>query len=414
MLAAVVAVTVAGGQAPTQADTTEWRGFRGDGRSVAVAEELPVQWSIESGKNVAWTADLPGRGLSSPIVVAGRVIVTAASGPNEDRLHVLAFDEESGQQLWERKIWAIGRTLFHPTSSVAANTPASDGERIFAFYSSNDLVALDLEGNVQWIRGLTINYPLAGNDVGMASSPVIVGDVVVVQSEAQAASFAIGVDVETGETLWEVDRPRDAAWSSPVAVEFTTDGEVVPAVALQATVGLDIHRADNGQKLWSMSAGCSGTSSPVFDDLLYVPSDGVAAFDLSQGDGDPPAVWRESRLKGDAPSPVVHRGNAYVLNRTGVLSSQAVDGDLSWKIRLGGRFWATPVAAGDALYCFNQAGKAFVVQLPDPDAPSEGQAIRGRIVAEIDFGDELYGSPAVANDALFIRSHSRLWKIAQE
>ena len=112
----------------------DWPMFRGPGgRSVGQAVDLPVEWSVADGKNVAWQADLPGRGVSGPIVVDGKVFVTASSGPNRDRLHVVAFDAGSGKQLWHRQFWATGKSLCHGTSANAAPTPASDGERIFAF-----------------------------------------------------------------------------------------------------------------------------------------------------------------------------------------------------------------------------------------------------------------------------------------
>lgn len=382
---------------------THWRAFRNGGPSVADGVDLPVRWSIESGENVAWTADLPGRGVSSPIVVGGRVFVTAASGPHEDRLHVLAFDLKTGRLDWERVFWATGRTLFHPASSVAANTPASDGERIFAFFSSNDLFALDLDGNVQWIRGLTSNYPLAGNDVGMASSPAVVDGTVVVQSEAQAESFAAGIDAATGATRWDVERTRSASWCSPVGVKFGAGGAATEAVLLQSPSGVAIHAAVSGEKLWEASIPCEGTPSAVFDELLYLPSNGLMAFDLESDADGPKDVWRETRLRGGSSSPVIYDDWAYVLNNSGVLSARSLEGNQSWKLRLGGRHWATPIASQGRLYCINADGQAFVVRLGE----------KGELLSEIDFGESVYASPAAADDALLVRSHSKLWKIAK-
>ena len=107
---------------------------------------------------------------------------------------MVAIDQHTGKQRWRRSFWATGRTYTHPTSSNAAPTPVSDGQYIYAFYSSNDLACLDLSGNLMWYRGLAHDYPKAGNDVGMASSPAIAGDVVVVQIENQGDSFASGID----------------------------------------------------------------------------------------------------------------------------------------------------------------------------------------------------------------------------
>ena len=176
-----------------QAMAADWPQFRGaESNSVTSAAQPPAEWSDADGKNVAWKVDLPGRGPASPIVVDSKVIVTASSGVNQDRLHVLCFDAADGSKLWERQFWATGRTLTHPSSANAAPTPASDGELIFAFFSSNDLACLDLDGNLKWFRGLAHDYPAAGNDVGMSSSPVVAGDSVIVQVECQGDSFRHG------------------------------------------------------------------------------------------------------------------------------------------------------------------------------------------------------------------------------
>ncbi len=163
----------------------DWKQFRGASSAGAAAEgeQLPLKWSAQ--ENTAWRAELPGRGPSGPIVVGDRVIVTSSSDYDQKRLHVLAFDTKLGQKLWERQFWATGRTRTHPSSANAAPTPASDGEFIYAFYSSNDLICLDLDGNLVWYRGLAYDFPKAGNDIGMASSPDVIADTRIVQLENQ-------------------------------------------------------------------------------------------------------------------------------------------------------------------------------------------------------------------------------------
>ncbi|MFM7072835.1 MAG: PQQ-binding-like beta-propeller repeat protein, partial [Planctomycetota bacterium] len=136
------------------ANAADWAQFRGPaGTSVAADAKLPTSFNVADNQNVAWRADLPGRGPSSPIVVADRVVVTCSDGPLQEKLIVACFDAKSGKSLWRRQFWATGRTYSHPDSANAAPTPASDGKRIFAFYSSNDMVCLDLDGNLQWFRG---------------------------------------------------------------------------------------------------------------------------------------------------------------------------------------------------------------------------------------------------------------------
>ncbi len=189
-------------------DCADWRGFRGDGGSVAARQRPPAKWNAETGENVAWKITPPGRGVSGPIVVGDNVIVTSSNGPREGRLHVSCFDAVTGKERWGRQFWATGSTLCHPMSAVACNTPVSDGERIYAQFSSNDLVCLDLSGNLIWFRGLNFDYPAARHDAGMASSPVVVGDTLVVQVESQGESFAAGLDKYTGQDRWRLERSK--------------------------------------------------------------------------------------------------------------------------------------------------------------------------------------------------------------
>lgn len=149
----------------------DWRQFRGDATS-AVAADTALSGD-PTKPEIAWSAALPGRGLSSPIIIGNQVIVTASSGYRQDRLHVLSFDAADGRLQWERQFWATGRTASHPKSCNAAPSPASDGERIFAFYSSNDLACLDLEGNLLWYRGRrsTTRTPATASGCPPRSSP---------------------------------------------------------------------------------------------------------------------------------------------------------------------------------------------------------------------------------------------------
>jgi len=382
----------------------DWPMFRGpNGRSVADTQTVPTEWSVTEGTNIAWQADLPGRGVSSPIVVGERLFLTASSGPNRNRLHVLAFDTTSGKKLWHRQMWATGRTLCHETSAVAAPTPASDGSRVFAYFSSNDLVAFDLDGNLLWMRGLALDFPGAGNDIGLSSSPVVVDDVVVIQSEAQGNSFVAAIDATDGSTRWSLKRPEAPSWSSPIVYDGEQEGKAVQNVVLQSSGNLSAHRLVDGKELWSLELACDTIPSPVFDKILYVAAGGLLALDVNNKPLDDALVWQESKLKAGSPSPVILGDEIFVINSGGVLTCGSLEAKrVVWRQRLGGHFWATPVVVGNYLYCFNSSGKCFVVERGE----------KGKLISEMEFGEDILASPAVANDAMFVRSHQHLWKIA--
>lgn len=387
-------------------ESHEWRSFRGPNSSgYQPHANVPTEWDVEDGTNIAWRAELPGRGVSGPIVVDGKVIVSASSGANRDRIHVMAFDEGTGDLLWHRQFWAIGRTLMHPVSSNAAPTPVSDGKRVFAFYSSNDLICLDLDGNLQWMRGLAIDHAGVGNDVGMASSPIVAGRAVVVLCQCQANSFCAAFDRETGEPLWELKRPPVGNWSSPIAITTQFEGQVIEAVVLPSGEALEVVEADTGRLLWSLPMRCSTIPSPVAGEgMVFVPGTGITAVSTAE-DAENRQLWQDRNLNVGNSTPVAAGGQLLLQNSAGVLTSvDIVDGSTNWRRRLKGPYWSSPVVAGRYLYSVNDYGEARVVDLE----------AKGKIVSSCNFGEdqEILGSPAVAGDALYIRSHQYLWKIA--
>jgi outer membrane protein assembly factor BamB len=379
----------------------DWRQFRGTGHNSATEKPAPTAFDIKEKKNVAWQADLVGRGPASPIVVKDRVIVTASDGAKQDKLYVLAFDAKTGKELWRRQFWATGRTLCHPESAIAAPSPASDGARIFAFYSSNDLVCLDLDGNLLWYRGLAHDYPKAGNDVGMSSSPIVIDDTVVVQVENQGDSFAAGINTSTGEERWRVARPPLANWSSPASVSTKEGGIAI----LQDDNKLTGIAAKSGKQLWTFDLPCSGVvSSAVDDGKLYVPAKGITALEVASNPTAPELLWEQNKLSASGASAVVHRGKVYTVNSAGVLNSaDAKTGKIESSLRLKGPVWATPVIAGDHLYLFSFEGAAFVVKL--------GEKLE--LAATIDIGEKVQGTPAAVDGAIYVRTDKHLWKVAE-
>jgi outer membrane protein assembly factor BamB len=380
----------------------DWPQFRGpDNASVAEGSRLPATWN--EGLHIAWRIELPGRGPSGPIVVGDRVFLTATTGVRHDRLLVLCYDARSGQARWQRQFWATGRIATHDSITGAAPTPASDGQRVFAFFSSNDLICLDLDGNLQWYRGLSYERPQSGSDVGMASSPALVDGAVVVQVESQGESFAAGIDADTGEDLWRLPRRNLANWSSPIVLPG--QGGRRTAVLLQSPGGLSAHDPRTGQLLWALDSGCASTSSSVFrDNLLLVPMNGLTALRLSDSDQTPEVLWDSRRMSPGAPSPVIHEDRIYALSGAILKCGDLATGELIWQVRLEGTHWATPVIADQRIYCVNYDGKANVIRLDRE---------QGEIVGQAEFGELIHASPAISGNAMYVRSDKYLWKVSE-
>ncbi|MBK8037098.1 MAG: PQQ-binding-like beta-propeller repeat protein [Verrucomicrobiaceae bacterium] len=368
----------------------DWLQFRGP-NAAAVSTEAKAP---EDQLKIAWTADLPGRGLSAPIVVGDKVFVTCSSGPGQETLHVFCFNAKDGSKRWERAMRATGRTMSHTKTCVAANTPCSDGERVFALFSSNDLFAFDLDGNLLWLRGLTFDYPNASNSLGMSQSPVVIGNTLVVQSENDAESFAAGLDVATGMNKWKLERPKAANWTSATLLKGVA--------ALQSSKGILGVDPDTGKTVWNYEDGASTIpSSVVSGDLIYAVSKGITA--LAPEKGSVTQLWRNEKLNPGTASPLVLGDHLYVVNGAGVLIKASVkNGDEAWKLRLKGPFSGSPVAAGKRIHIVNERG---IFQTIDPAAPE------GKVTQEIELKETVLTTPAISDGALYVRSDAKLWKL---
>lgn len=369
--------------------SADWPQFRGPNASAVSMEAAP-------GPNleIAWSVDLPGRGLSSPIIVGDKIFLTCSSGPDQSNLHVFCFSAADGKKLWERVMKATGRTMAHNKTCVAAPTPCSDGKRIFALYSSNDLFAFDLEGNLLWLRGLTYDYANASNSLGMSSSPVVVGDTLIVQSENDSESLAVGIDVTSGKNRWKKERPKAANWTSAVIYQ--------DVVALQSSKGLTGVNPQTGEVVWDYTDGASTIpSAAVTQNAIYVPSNGVTA--LAPEKGAASQLWRAEGLKPGTGSPLVIGDSIYVLNNTGVLiQASTANGDEVWKLRLKGPSSASPVAAGKYIYIASERG---FFQVVDTAAP------KGEVVHTVDLKDTILSSAAISDGAVYVRSDKKVWKL---
>ena len=346
----------------------DWPQFRGaDSSGVSADKNVPTTIT----DNIAWSADLPGRGLSGPIAVAGKVFLSASSGYQQDRLHVLCFDAQSGKKLWERQFWATGRTLCHPKMCNATPTPASDGKRVFAFFSSNDVICLDLDGNLQWVRGMTHDYPNASNSIGMSSSPVVAGETLIVPVENLSESFTAGLDVETGVNRWKLDRPLLDNWTSPAVLPGKTRDDDL--VVLQSGKGLSpCGRTQDMKRGGTTKRASTIPSSAQSGGVLFVPSKGLTALEPAAAGQAPRVLWQSNKLGPATATPLVDGDRVYNLNGAGVLAcADTKSGQILWQLRVqvtigekasSGSFTSSPVAAGGHLYFFNEEGVGMVVK----------------------------------------------------
>ncbi len=381
----------------------DWPQFRGPG-GAGVAEEagLPVRWG--PSENVRWRADLPGRGVSGPVVAAGRVYVTASSGYRQDQLHVLCFDRRDGKKLWERQFWATGSTISNPKTCMAAPTPVCDAARVYVLFATGDLVCLDRDGNLLWYRALVQDYPLITNQVGMAASPILYRDTLVVPMENAGDSFLAGLDVTTGRNRWKQPRPRGINWCTPAVV--TADGRT--DLVTESPRELTGYDPGTGAQRWAFRAALTDIASPVPAPGGVVASGGpgnaLRRLRVSAGGAAPEEVWKNNRLRSDYATPLLYRDRVYALTAANILGcADLATGKTLWQERVGlaGPVSASPVAGDGKVYVADEQGATAVVQAGD----------RPKVLATNTLDEAILATPALADGAIFLRSDKHLYCI---
>jgi len=342
-----------------------WRGPSGQG--LAEGRGYPDRWS--DTENVLWRKPIPGRGHSSPIVWADRILVTTAR--SDGRVSVLSFRRSDGELLWETFGPDETPERLHQKNSHASPTPTTDGRFVYASFGNKGLLAVDFDGNLAWHRSLgTFN-----NYHGTAGSPLLYKDRLIVFQDHRGGSgggaFIAALDTSDGSTLWRTERPGTVGWSTPIAIRAADHDEVI--VSSQSLV--HAYDPDSGRELWS----CRGNlfeviPTPVVGQGLIFCSSGRAGPTLAirpGGSGDVTDThleWRSPRGSPFVPSPLLLGNRLFLLNDMTSIATclDATTGELVWQGRLGlatrEGFSASPVTADGKVFFTNDEGETFVVR----------------------------------------------------
>ncbi|MCA9090887.1 MAG: PQQ-binding-like beta-propeller repeat protein [Planctomycetaceae bacterium] len=427
-----------------RADET-WPAFRGGGDGHSRDKNLPLTWKPRGRSAESWSIRLPGYGQSSPVIWKDKVFVTSVSGPSKEHLHVLAVNFDDGAILWQRDFSATQRIEDRDSVSRGAPTPVVDAKRVYAVFESGDIVALTHQGELAWERSFVRDYGELQGPHGYASSPLLAGDLLIVQVSHSGPSYILAVDAETGENHWKVDHPQQTGWSSPV-LSRTEHQQCVIVSTAGSVRALDLRTGD--ELWWTGHVTGNSTASPVVaGDLVIIgvgfnrgseagsrPGDerrrvapgvdedsatnlpdeakkqaaprGSLAIRLGgRGDiSDSHIVWQVPQVTVGYASPVVVNDCAYFINRVGAV--QCVDvhtGAVHWQHRLPGQSWASPVANDGHVVFFTKDGTVMTLKA-------------GRDVVEIGEStisttDIVYGV-AAANGSWVIRTGRGLLRIS--
>ena len=248
--------------------------------------------------NIAWRVPLEGLGTSTPVVWGDRIFLTSqvgtgpidergaqfpgtgrgASRPSEDGVLLLvqAFRRDDGRVEWEHRLTAEGRIpAVHRNHNLATPSVVTDGDRLFAWFGTGQLVALDLEGRELWSRHIGQDYARFDVIWGHGSSPQLYEDLLILQCDHPAAAYLLALDTTTGEERWRVDRgPLLRAYSTPLVVP-TDDGD---QLIVNSSRWIDAYEPRTGRPRWQAGSTVElAIGMPVYGDGVVTAPEATRA-----------------------------------------------------------------------------------------------------------------------------------------
>lgn len=410
-----------------RADWTRFRGPNGSGIS-SDGRSAPVAWSPSA--NVKWKTDLPGAGVSCPVVVGDRVYLTCYSGYGLDRenpgdmkdlkRHVVAVDRKGGSIVWSKTIDAVlpedpysGPGV--PAHGYASNTPVSDGENLYVFLGKSGVFAFDKGGKQLWQT--SVGKESDPRRWGSASSPILYKDLVIVPAIAESESL-VGLDKKSGKEVWRQEASGlSNSWCTPILVEVDKDRTDLVIAACEEVWGIN---PETGKLRWYCEGAKSGSycSSLISQgDVVYgIEGRGGKSFAVrvgGKGDVTKSHVQWTGRDSARFGTPVVYKDRIYSFNGDVGTAINAKNGEKVHQARFpdggsgGGRGgdYASPVLSDGRLYYVRKSGDVFVVRANDE---LERVSVN-RVTAE---NEEFSATPAISDGEVFLRSNKHLYCVA--
>lgn len=393
---------------------------------------MPLAWS--DTQNVRWKIEIPGRGMSTPIAWGDRLYLTTAvptgrkSSPppagggragggvgagEEHRLEVMAVDRHTGTIVWQRT--AVTATphegYHHLYGSFASNAPATDGQRVYAFFGSRGLFVYDMDGKLLWQKdpGIRMAMRLA---FGEGTGVVVHGGRVFLQYDHQEPGAIVALNAADGSELWRAPRTENSSWSTPLVVQHDGRSQLV----VTADTKVKAYDVQTGNVLWEVAGlGTNPIPQPVqFRDTVILMSGyrnpRLMAVKLGRtGDltGTDAILWETTRGTAYTGTPALHEGRLYVFADNGLLSVfDAATGAphyLTARLPKPYTVKASPFVSAGRVYLATEDGDVIVVKA--------GPTFE--VLATNTLSDQSFiASPIAVGDDLYLRSRTHLFHIS--
>jgi outer membrane protein assembly factor BamB len=377
----------------------EWPGFRGPDRDGHYdGQPINTNWPA-GGLRPLWKQPIGG-GYASFAMAGGRAFTIEQRREQEA---VTAYDVETGRELWATAYPADFNESMGGEGPRA--TPACNDGKVYSLGAMGDLLCLDASnGNVIWKVNILTDNQAELPTYGVASSPLVVGDKVIVQAGGSHGKSVVAYDKLAGKSLWRaLDDP--AAYSSPVLVQLAGRPQLL-IVTERRAVGLQV--ADGTllwETPWKVNQGNRNNAQPLVlgpDRFLLsagygTGSEGVEVSKTASGLVAQP-VWRNTAMKNKFTSSVFWRGFVYGLDEDMLVCLDAKTGRRQWKDGRYG-YGEVEVADGYLIVLSGDGQLALVKAAPDHfEEVVHFQALDGKT----------WNHPALAGGRILVRNAAQM------
>ncbi len=379
----------------TEAYWTDFRGPRRDG----VYDEMPILTSWPSqGLPKLWKQPVGG-GYASFTIAEGKAFTIEQRRTREV---VAAYDVETGRELWTNGWEAFFQETMGGDGPRA--TPTWDGGRVYALGATGEFRCLDAAtGKLLWRHDILAENGASNLTWGMAASPLIVDEKVIVLPGGRGGKSVVAYHKLTGERIWSVVNDQQA-YTSPMLVTLAGRRQLL-VVSAERAMGLV---PEDGSLLWDFPWTTDygiNSAQPLLlgENRFFISASyghgGAAVEVVKSGEGyTARTVWQNTRMKSKFSGPVLYKGYIYGLDENILACVDAATGELKWK---SGRYgYGQVLLAEGHLIVLTESGEVALVKA----TPERHQELARFPAIE----GKTWNVPAISGGRLLVRNTTEM------
>jgi outer membrane protein assembly factor BamB len=423
----------------------QWTAYRGKLSSgVLDNANLPETFDFVKMINIKWKTEVPGLGLSSPVIWGNKIFITSAISQadkdgfkpgiygditpvRDSSIHewkVYCYDKNTGKMVWEKTAYkGIPKMKRHPKSTHANTSVATDGKYVVAFFGSEGLFCYDMNGKLVWQKNFgllrSVFFMVKSAEWEFASSPIIYNGVLIIQCDVLENSFVAAYEIKTGKELWKTQRDEYPGWCTPNI--YTNAGRT--CIALNGYKNRGGYDLRTGEEIWKMSGGGDiQIPTPVVgNDLIYfnsahgrnspiiaVKTNAAGDITLKESETSNEYIkWSLPRGGSYMHTLLLYRNHLYNVNWNGaIICLDPLSGKEIYNAKLGKAksFIASPVASDGKIYVVDEEGTVYIIEDSD----------EFKLLAEIPMNDICMTAPAITDGMIIFRTQKYLIAVGKK